>query len=60
MADIPTKPVLLTGAAGKLGRQLTAYLAAKGWALRLTDIVPFPDTLPADFAEDAPGNGGRS
>ena len=46
MADIPQKPVLLTGASGKLGRQLTAYLAAKGWALRLTDIVPFPDPLP--------------
>jgi uronate dehydrogenase len=42
-----TKPVLLTGASGALGRQLTRALAAKGFALRLTDIAPFPDPLPA-------------
>ncbi len=46
MADTPTKPVLLTGASGALGRQLTAYLSGKGWTLRLTDIVPFPGEMP--------------
>jgi uronate dehydrogenase len=47
MADIPQKPVLLTGASGALGRQLTAYLSGLGWTLRLTDIVPFPTPVPA-------------
>ena len=47
MTDIPAKPVLLTGASGALGRQLTAYLSGLGWTLRLTDIAPFPDPLPA-------------
>ena len=42
----PTKPVLLTGASGTIGRLLTARLAALGWRLRLTDIVPAPDALP--------------
>jgi uronate dehydrogenase len=60
MADRPTKPILLTGAAGALGRHLAAALAAQGWTLRLTDIVAFPAALPpnttftqADLA-DAP------
>ena len=44
---IPEKPVLLTGASGALGRQLARALAAEGWTLRLTDLVPFPDPLPA-------------
>jgi uronate dehydrogenase len=44
--SVPAKPVLLTGASGALGRQLTRYLAAAGWTLRLTDIAPFPDPLP--------------
>jgi uronate dehydrogenase len=43
----PTRPVLLTGASGNLGRSLTRALAAQGWILRLTDIAPFPDPLPA-------------
>lgn len=47
MADIPTKPVLMTGASGNLGRALTARLGAMGWRLVLTDIVDFPDALPA-------------
>ncbi len=41
----PTKPVLLTGASGALGRELVRRL--EGWTLRLTDIAPFPDALPA-------------
>ena len=42
----PTRPVLLTGASGNLGRMLARELAALGWTLRLTDIAPFPDPLP--------------
>jgi uronate dehydrogenase len=45
--SIPAKPVLLTGASGALGRVLTRDLAALGWRLVLTDIVPFPDPVPA-------------
>jgi len=44
---LPSGPVLLTGASGALGRMLTRALAAEGWTLRLTDIVPFPDPVPA-------------
>ena len=47
MTEIPDKPVLLTGASGNLGRSLTRALGAQGWTLRLTDIAPFPDPLPA-------------
>ena len=43
----PTKPVLLTGASGALGRHLAKALSERGWRLRLTDIAPFPDPLPA-------------
>ncbi|HTN11163.1 MAG TPA: NAD(P)-dependent oxidoreductase [Acetobacteraceae bacterium] len=46
MADIPAKPVLLTGASGGLGRVLARNLGAAGWTLVLTDIAPFPDALP--------------
>ena len=42
-----TRPVLLTGASGNLGRALARALGAEGWMLRLTDIAPFPDDLPA-------------
>lgn len=48
MADIPAKPVLLTGASGALGRQLTKSLGTAGWRLMLTDIVSFPDAVPAN------------
>src|SRR5271166_5003708 len=48
MADIPTKPVLLTGASGALGRHLAKSLSVAGWRLVLTDIVPFPDTVPGN------------
>ena len=47
MTDAPAKPVLLTGASGALGRMLTKALSAQGWALKLTDIAPFPDVVPA-------------
>ena len=47
MSDKPAKPVLLTGASGALGRVLTKSLSAEGWTLRLTDIAPFPDAVPA-------------
>jgi uronate dehydrogenase len=43
----PTRPVLLTGASGALGRHLAKALSERGWRLRLTDIAPFPDPLPA-------------
>ena len=46
MTDKPTRPVLLTGASGALGRTLARYLADLGWELRLTDIAPFPDAMP--------------
>ncbi len=56
-----TKPILLTGAAGNLGRMLAKALAAAGYTLRLTDIAPFPDPLPpgctfrrADIGEALP------
>ena len=43
----PNKTVLLTGASGALGRQLARQLGEAGITLRLTDIKPFPDALPA-------------
>ncbi len=47
MSDKPAKPVLVTGASGALGRVLTRSLSDDGWTLRLTDIAPFPDAVPA-------------
>jgi uronate dehydrogenase len=41
-----THTILLTGASGALGRQLTRGLGEAGYTLRLTDIAPFPDALP--------------
>ncbi len=43
----PAKPILLTGASGNLGRVLARHLAQQGMTLRLTDIAPFPDEVPA-------------
>ena len=43
-------PILITGVSGALGRQLAPRLATAGYTLRLTDIVPFPDTLPPGAA----------
>ena len=58
--SVPDKPVLLTGASGALGQVLARALAAQGWALRLTDRVPFPGPVPpgcrftlADLADGA-------
>ena len=53
------KPILLTGASGNLGRSLAARLAGLGWALRLTDLVPFPDPMPhgAAFTQMDLGDG---
>ena len=45
--DIVEKPILLTGASGALGRMLAREVGAAGFTLRLTDINPFPDPLPA-------------
>lgn len=45
-----TAPILLTGASGALGRQLTRKLGEAGYTLRLTDIAPFPDALPPGAA----------
>jgi len=45
-AGVPDRPVLLTGAAGRLGRVLAPALAAKGWTLRLTDRLELPYPLP--------------
>ena len=47
MTQAPEKSILLTGASGKLGRMLARALSAHGWRLRMTDIVPFPDPMPA-------------
>lgn len=47
MPEVPARPVLLTGASGALGRMLAQGLGAASWQLRLTDIAPFPDPLPA-------------
>ena len=41
-----TDTILLTGASGNLGRQISKGLAEAGYTLRLTDIAHFPDTLP--------------
>jgi uronate dehydrogenase len=47
MTDTPAKPVIITGASGALGRVLAKSVGALGWRLVLTDIVPFPDAVPA-------------
>jgi uronate dehydrogenase len=48
-----TDTILLTGASGALGRQITSGLAKAGYTLRLTDIAPFPDPLPAGATFEA-------
>jgi len=44
------RTILLTGASGALGRMLAPRLGARGYDLRLSDIVAFPDPLPARAA----------
>jgi len=46
MASASARHILLTGASGALGRMLALRLAAAGYALRLSDIAPFPDPVP--------------
>ena len=46
MSRVPTKPVLLTGASGKLGRVLAKSLTDDGGTLVMTDIARFPDPVP--------------
>ena len=46
MTRVPTKPVLLTGASGALGRVLAKSLSEAGWTLVMTDIAAFPDPMP--------------
>ncbi len=46
VANISSKPVLLTGASGALGSVLAKALTQQGWTLRLTDIRPLPGPLP--------------
>jgi uronate dehydrogenase len=50
MPDTPSRPILLTGASGNLGRSLARALGSKGWLLKLTDVNPFPDPLPKGAA----------
>ena len=40
------KRIVLTGAAGNLGRLIARELAARGYALLLCDIADYPDPLP--------------
>jgi uronate dehydrogenase len=46
----PERPVLLTGASGTIGRLLMARLAALGWPLRATDIIPSPVAIPPNVS----------
>lgn len=46
MSALLEKPVLLTGASGNIGRYVAKFLADEGWTLRLSDVAPFPDSLP--------------
>jgi uronate dehydrogenase len=41
-------PVLLTGAAGRIGTWLRGGLPERGWAVRCLDIVPVPDERPGE------------
>jgi uronate dehydrogenase len=43
-----TQPVLVTGAAGRIGTMLRGGLPARGWALRCLDVVPVPDVRPGE------------
>ena len=46
-----TRTVLITGAAGNIGRKVAAHFAALGWTLRLLDVAVHDDAaiVPADL-----------
>ena len=50
-----TGPVLITGAAGRIGTWLRGGLPERGWAVRCLDVVPVADTRPGEehFVADA-------
>ncbi len=41
-------PVLVTGAAGRIGTVLRGGLPERGWAVRSLDVVPVPDERPGE------------
>ncbi len=41
-------PVLVTGAAGRIGTWLRGGLPERGWAVRCVDVVPVPDVRPGE------------
>ena len=41
-------PVLVTGAAGRIGTVLRGGLPERGWAVRCMDVVPIVDTRPGE------------
>jgi uronate dehydrogenase len=41
-------PVLVTGAAGRIGTWLRGGLPERGWAVRCLDVVPVPDERPGE------------
>ena len=41
-------PVLITGAAGRIGTWLRGGLPERGWAVRCLDVVPVPDERPGE------------
>jgi uronate dehydrogenase len=43
-----TGPLLITGAAGRIGTVLRGGLPERGWALRSLDVAPLPDTRPGE------------
>ena len=43
-----TGPVLLTGAAGRIGTVLRGGLPERGWAVRCLDVVPVTDVRPGE------------
>lgn len=43
-----TGPVLVTGAAGRIGTVLRGGLPERGWAVRCLDVVPIVDTRPGE------------
>src|SRR3712207_2259848 len=41
-------PVLVSGAAGRIGTVLRGGLPERGWAVRSLDVVPIPDVRPGE------------